>query len=157
MILVYSLLTENKERLVNDLVQHLRGDSRLYARLSRVELREAMKSLFDAYCEYLISGNPLKLRVVLGYWFKLGSARSMDSAALIKAPFGILPVVRGYLQSAYRDMSEQDRTSFNQAMKCVESYVSQMMGLCVEILAEQQTLPVLNKQPGMLRYAVLRG
>ncbi len=157
MILVYSLLTENKERLVNDLVQHLRGESRLYARFSRVELRETMKSLFDAYCDYLISGNPAKLRVVLSYWFKLGSARSMEPATLIKAPFSILPIVREYLQTCYRNMSEQDRVTFNQAMKFVEGSVSQVMGLCLDISTEQNALPALHKQAGMLRYAVLRG
>ena len=157
MILVYSLLTENRERIVNDLVQHLRSESRVYARFSRVELRETIKSLFDAYCEYLISGNQTKLRVVLGYWFKLGSGRSMDSAILIKAPFAILPVLREYLQVCYRSMSEQDRATFNQAMKCIETSVSQLIGLCVEVLFEQQALPMLHRQPGMLRYAVLRG
>ncbi len=116
-----------------------------------------MKSLFDAYCEYLISGNQAKLQVILGYWFKLGSSRSIDAAMLIKAPFAILPVVREYLQVAYKNMSEQDRASFNQAMKCVEGSVSKTMGLCVGVFAEQQALPVLGKQPGMLRYAVLRG
>lgn len=138
MILVYSLLEENRERLVNLLISEIRSQDRLYHRISRVELKDSVQAMFNAYLDFLVSRNKTKLSVALTYIVRSRLSQSFTLNAILKAALSLLPVLRLFLQETVRSMPDQEVDSYNRAMTYIEGPIFDLAGMLIEIFEEQQ-------------------
>ncbi|MEI6806175.1 MAG: hypothetical protein WCK49_06670 [Myxococcaceae bacterium] len=125
MILVYSLLEENRDRLITQLVNHVRGEDRLYQKISRLELKESISALYDAYVDFLVSKNKAKLSITLTYIVRSRVSQSFGLSAILKAALCFLPVFRVFFDD-------------HKAMAYAEPAIFQMIERLIEIFEEQQ-------------------
>lgn len=147
MILVYSLLEENRDRLIAQLVHQVRLESRLYTRISRVELKESISALYDAYLDFLVSKNKSKLCTTLTYMVRLRLSQSFSLSAILKAALCFMPVLRVFFQEAENS---------KQAMAYLERPIFEMIELLIEIF-EQQKQPKIPKTLDLSKLVIYRG
>lgn len=129
MILVYSLLEENRDRLVALWVNQVRLESILYSRIPKMELKEIISTLYDAYLDFLVSKNKAKLLIALTYIVRLGVSRSFELNTILKIVFCLIPVLRVFLKEA---------ENYHQAMDYLEKPIFGMIEFLIEIFRTQQ-------------------
>lgn len=150
MLLIYQLLSENRNFLVGQLVQQVRSESRLYHRISRLELKESMESMVDAYTDFLISKNKHKLKIILGYWVRVRLSQSFHLSAILKAALCFGPVLRIFLQ-------KQEALDYDKSMHMVEKAVFEMTDILIEIFEEQKTTHRPKRNLDLSKLTIFRG
>lgn len=144
MILVYSLLEENRDRLIAQLVNRVRSEDRIYHKLSRLELRESISALYDAYLDFLVSKNRNRLTVTLTYMVRSRLSQSFGLSAILKAALSFFPVFREFFE---------DR----KAMAYLEPAIFEMIDLLIKIFEEQQQEPKPKKNLDFSKLMIYRG
>ena len=142
MILVYSLLEENRDRLIAQLVNQVRSEDRVYHRLSRLELKESISALYDAYVDFLVSKNKSKLSITLTYMVRSRISQSFRLSAILKAAWCFLPVFRVFFQD-------------HKAMAYLEPALFAMIERLIEIFEEQQQ-PKPKRQLDLSKLVIYR-
>jgi hypothetical protein len=125
MILVYSLLEENRDRLITQLVSQVRAEDRVYHRLSRLELRESISTLYDAYVDFLASKNKARLSISLTYIVRSRISQSFSLSAILKGALCFFPVFRNFFDDS-------------KALDYLEKPLFEMIDLLIQIFEEQQ-------------------
>jgi len=149
-------MTENRDQLINQLVVELRSQSRIYHRISRVELKESLTAVFDAYSEFLISQNQTRLKISLKYWVIARMGQLLELKLLMKIVFALFSVLRKFSQKSYRDMPEQDAVSFNKTMAGLENACQEMANLLIESFEEYQQHPKMERKSSLTRMDIFR-
>lgn len=138
MILVYSLLEENRDRLISQLITEVRSQDRIYQRVSRAELKESISSLYDAFVEYLVYRNRVRISIALTYLVRSRLSQSFSIIAILKTPLCFISVLRVFLQESFRRSPEYTSEDYNKAMAYVEAPLFEIVGLISEIFEQHQ-------------------
>lgn len=144
MILVYSLLEENRDRLIAQLVNQVRNGDRVYHRLSRLELRESISALYDAYLDFLVSKNKARLSITLTYMVRSRISQSFGLSAILKAALSFFPVFREFFE---------DR----KAMAYLEPAIFEMIDLLIKVFEQQQQEPKPQRNLDLSKMMIYRG
>jgi hypothetical protein len=96
-ILLYETLLEKRPMVIAALQRRIPKEVRAYSRVSRVELRESIERHYDAFLDFLITGNDEKLKRLFGYVARVRDAQGFSMAVVLKALLCIMPVLRDIL------------------------------------------------------------
>ncbi len=136
MILLYSLLEKNKERIILTLLHRIPKEIRSYARIPRPELKSSLEHLFEAYLELLISKDDTQIRRIFKYVARVRLAQSFTLGTILKAALSFTPVIRALLQEEFKRMDGDGRQLFNRAMGQIEKTTSDSVVAFSEVFQE---------------------
>ena len=136
MILLYSLLEKNNERIILTLLNKIPKEIRSYARIPRAELKNSLEYLFDAYLDLLITKDDMQLRRIFKYVARVRLAQSFTLGTILKAALSFTPVIRAILQEEYKTMDGDGRQLFNRAMGQIEKTTTDLVVVFSEVFQE---------------------
>jgi len=96
-ILLYETLLEKRAVVITALQRRIPKEVRAYSRVPRVELRESIERHYDAFLDFLITGNDEKLRRLFAYVARVRDAQGFSMSVVLKALLCFIPVLRDAL------------------------------------------------------------
>lgn len=147
MLELFSFLEGNKQTLVEDLTERIPDAVPVFLKVPRSELQESLDQWFDAFGDYIVTGEPDTLTTVLRYTTKVRAQQSFKLSDLVRAYLLVLPTVRMQLDEAEEFQDQEDKA---EALEKLEDAHANAVCLFVDIYQEY-LINMLNEHRDYLK------
>lgn len=147
MLELFSFLEAHKQELVEELTERIPQVVPIFLKVPRSEIAESLDQWFDAFGDYLVTGEPDTLTSVLKYTTKVRAQQSFKLSDLVRSYMLVLPAVRLQLEDADEMEDEDDRA---EAMEKLEDAHANAVCLFVDIYQEY-LINMLNEHQDYLK------
>ncbi len=136
MISLYRLLDEHRDHIIAILLNRVPREVKAYRKIPRPELRASIDHLFDAYVEFLLTGEITGLKSVFKYIARVRFTQGFSAGEIIHALLMFSSVMRCILQEEFRKHPGDGQAMFNKAMAHIERSTSDGVATFAEVFQE---------------------